>query len=66
MNIGLSFDLPKAVLKKPTLPDKIPNGTVVEFVEKDFPKKEATILKKRKYIRVKNFSGASFSLCYKS
>ena len=55
-NIGLSFDLLKEILKNPALLGKIPNGAVVEFVEKDFPKKEMAGLKrrKRKYIRVKN------------
>jgi hypothetical protein len=55
-NIGLSFDLLKEILKNPSLLDKIPNGAVVEFVEKDFPKKEmaGSQKRKRKYIRVKN------------
>ena len=56
-NIGLSFDLLREILKNPALLDKIPNGAVVEFVEKDFPKKETTAglqKKKRKYIRVTN------------
>jgi hypothetical protein len=56
-NIGLSFDLLKEIVKNKSLLNKIPKGTVVEFVEKDFPKKEISSVvkrKKRKYIRVKN------------
>ena len=55
-NIGLSFDLLREILKNPSLLEKIPNGAVVEFVEKDFPKNEITGVqkKRRKYIRVRN------------
>ncbi len=56
-NIGLSFDLLKEINKNPALLNKIPKGAIVEFVEKDFPKKEKNAglqKKKRKYIRVKN------------
>jgi hypothetical protein len=55
-NIGLSFDLLTKILKTPALLDKIPNWAVVEFVEKDFPKKETagSLRRKRKYIRIKN------------
>lgn len=55
-NIGLSFDLLKEVLTNPALLNKIPNGAIIEFGEKDFPKKETAGLKKRKrkYIRIKN------------
>lgn len=55
-NIGLSFDLLKAIHKTPALLTKIPRASVIEFVEKDFSKKEtiAPLRRKRKYIRVKN------------
>lgn len=55
-NIGLSFDLLKKINKDTSIIKKIPKGSVVEFVEKDFPKKEkqASEKKRRKYIRVKN------------
>jgi hypothetical protein len=55
-NIGLSFDFLTEILKSPAILDKIPNGAVVEFVEKDFPKKETpgTQRGKRKYFRVRN------------
>jgi hypothetical protein len=55
-NIGLSFDLLKEIIKNPALIKKIPKAVVVEFVEKDFPKKETTNLQRdnRKYILVKN------------
>ena len=56
-NIGLSFDLLKEIIKNPALLNKIPKGAIVEFVEKDFPKKEKTDSlqkRKRKYIHIKN------------
>ncbi len=55
-NIGLAFDLLKEINKNPALLNKIPKTAVVEFVEKDFPKKETANSQKgkRKYIRVKN------------
>jgi hypothetical protein len=54
--IGLSFDLSKEINKNAALLTKIPRAAIVEFVEKDFPKKERTDLQKskRKYIRVRN------------
>lgn len=57
-NIGLSFDFIRQAIKNPSLLDKIPNGSTLEFVEKDFTKKEKNgpIKKKdkRKYLRVKS------------
>ncbi len=55
-NIGLAFDLLKEFNCNPSLLAKIPRGATLEFVEKDFPKKEpgTSIRKKRKYIRVGN------------
>ncbi len=55
-NIGLSFDFLKEINRNPALLNKIPKGAVIEFVEKDFPKKESKTSqrRKRKYIRVKN------------
>ena len=52
---GLAFDLLHKINKSPELLDKIPNGTTIDFIEKDFPKKEKdAVIKKRKYIRIKN------------
>ena len=55
-NIGLAFDLLKEINHNPSLLAKIPKGTTVEFVEKDFPKKEngASARRKRKYVGVRN------------
>jgi hypothetical protein len=55
-NIGLSFDFLKEINSNPALLKKIPKAAVIEFVEKDFPKKETQSRqkKRRKYIRVKN------------
>ena len=55
-SIGLSFDFLKEINNNPSLLSKIPKGATIEFVEKDFPKKESktTQKRKRKYVRVKN------------
>ena len=54
--IGRSFDLLKQINNSPALLNKIPKGSFIEFVEKDFIKNESKIApdKNRKYIRVKN------------
>lgn len=55
-NIGLTFDFIKQAMKDPSMLDKIPDGSVLEFVEKDFVKKENSHLRKeklnKKYLRV--------------
>ncbi len=38
-NIGLSFDLMQKIAENVSLLDNIPNGTFINFVEKDFIKK---------------------------
>ena len=55
-NIGLAFDLLHKINKNSEILNKIPNGTIIEFIEKDFLKKEKedAVPKKRKYIRIKN------------
>jgi len=54
-NIGLTFDFLRQVMKNPSLLEKIPNGSVIEFVEKDFTKRESTTsVKPNKYLRVKS------------
>ena len=55
-SIGLSFDFLKEINNNPSLLSKIPKGATIEFVEKDFPKKESKTAqkRKRKYVRVKN------------
>ncbi len=57
-NIGLTFDFIRQTIKEPTLLSTIPNGSALEFVEKDFAKKEKKIFRtkkvKRKYLRVKS------------
>ena len=52
-NIGLSFDLLKQINSSPALLNKIPKGSFIEFVEKDFVKKKAkSPLLKRENISV--------------
>ena len=56
-NIGLSFDFLRQAVKDPSLLDKIPNGSTLEFVEKDFAHTEkngALKNKKKKFLRVKS------------
>lgn len=55
-NIGLAFDLLRKINKNLELADKIPNGATIEFIEKDFPKKEkeGIVPGKRKYNKIKN------------
>lgn len=59
-DIGLTFDFLRQVIDNPKILDKIPNGSTLEFVEKDFPQLEKATnqskLKatKRKFLRVKS------------
>jgi len=55
-NIGLTFDFIRQAVNEPDLLNKIPDGFVLEFVKKDFVKKEkkGSGKKKRKYLRVKS------------
>ena len=59
-DIGLTFDFLRQVIDNPKILDKIPNGSTLEFIEKDFPKLEKAAnqskLKaiKRKFLRVKS------------
>ena len=54
-NIGLTFDFIRQAVNEPALLDKISNGSTLEFVEKDFVKKEKRASKKkRKYLRVQS------------
>lgn len=39
-DIGLTFDFLRQVVDNPKLVENIPNGSTLEFVEKDFPKRE--------------------------
>ncbi len=54
-NIGLTFDFLRQMLKEPSIFDKIPDGSVIEFVEKDFAKRETkSSIKPNKYLKVKS------------
>jgi hypothetical protein len=56
-NIGLCFDFLRQVVKNPKLLDKIPNGSELEFVDKDFPmiirEEKKKMKSKKKYLRVR-------------
>ena len=52
-NIGLTFDFLRQVVDKPEIINKIPDDSILEFVEKDFPVTETPKKKsRRKYLRV--------------
>jgi hypothetical protein len=53
-NIGLTFDLIRKIIVNPDLVDRIPEHSVIEFVEKDFEIKRKNISKNSKFIRVSN------------
>ncbi len=54
-NITLTFDFIRKVIDDPSILDKLPNGSVIEFVEKDFSILEKAKKNGRhKYVRVKN------------
>ena len=54
-NIGLTFDFLRQMLKEPSILNKIPDGSVIEFVEKDFAKRETKAsIKPNRYLKVKN------------
>ncbi|MFA5782596.1 MAG: hypothetical protein WC868_10045 [Bacteroidales bacterium] len=52
-NIGLTFDFLRQMLKEPSIFDKIPDGSVIEFVEKDFAKRVTKVsVKPNRYLKV--------------
>jgi hypothetical protein len=53
-NIGLTFDFLRQVADDPSIINKIPNGSVLEFIEKDFPIKNGTTLNNKYIIKVKS------------
>ena len=53
-NIGLTFDLIRKIIENPDLADKIPDYSVIEFVEKDFEIKKKSYARNSKLILVKN------------
>jgi len=57
-NLGLTFDFLRQVAKDPAILDKVPDGSTLEFVEKDFARIEKARKRKprskTKYLRVKS------------
>ncbi|MGM0532276.1 MAG: hypothetical protein ACQER7_13100 [Bacteroidota bacterium] len=53
-NIGLTFDLIRKIIENPDLADKIPDKSMIEFVEKDFEYRKKNHPKNTKLIQVKN------------
>jgi hypothetical protein len=57
-NIGLTFDFMREVVNDAGLISKLPDNSIIEFVEKDFPTIKESGTKsskvKRKFIKVKS------------
>jgi len=53
-DIGLTFDLIRKINDNPKLADKIPDNSIIEFVEKDFEVKKQSYARNSKLIKVKN------------
>ena len=53
-NIGLTFDLIRKIIENPDLADRIPDNSMIEFVEKDFEVRKKKYSKNSKLIKVKN------------
>ena len=53
-NIGLTFDLIRKIIENPDLADKIPDKSVIEFVEKDFEVRKKSYSRNSKLIKVQN------------
>jgi len=53
-DIGLTFDLIRKINDNPKLADKIPDNSIIEFVEKDFEVKKQIYARNSKLIKVKN------------
>ncbi len=44
-NIGLTFDFVREIIKNPSIINDLPETCEIEFIEKDFPIKNAATLK---------------------
>lgn len=53
-NIGLTFDLIRAIIDDPSITDNFPARCEIEFIEKDFPLLKKHLKKHSKLIKVKN------------
>jgi hypothetical protein len=51
-NIGLTFDFLRQVAKDPSILDKIPDGSTLEFIEKDFSQIEKHNPAKKKQAKI--------------
>ena len=49
-NIGLTFDFLRQVVDEPKIINKIPAGSILEFIEKDFPVTETSKRKSKRNI----------------
>jgi hypothetical protein len=55
-NIGLSFDFLRQIINNPLLINSVKNGTIIDFIEKDFKKvRRVSKNKQTKYFKVKSY-----------
>ncbi len=52
-NIGLTFDFVREIIKNPSIVNDLPETCEIEFIEKDFPIKNAATLNNKYIIKVK-------------
>ncbi len=53
-NIGLSFDFIRETIREPSLLDVVPDGSEIEFIEKDFVRKDKKNSNKTKFYKVRS------------
>lgn len=53
-NIGLSFDFLRETIKEPSLLNIVSDGSEIEFIEKDFVRKDKKNSNKTKYYKVRS------------
>jgi hypothetical protein len=54
-NIGLTFDFLRQIVADPSILERISDGTLIEFIDKDYIKTEyPQAIKPNRFIKVKN------------
>jgi hypothetical protein len=54
-NIGLTFDFLKQIVIDPSILERIPDGALIEFIDKDYAKRESPdSTKPNRFIKVNN------------
>lgn len=53
MEIGMTFDFIRQVVDKPEILNMVPNGSELDFIDKDMPSKAKALVKGKKIARYK-------------